>query len=644
MSIPEQQSSTTSELLALAESASVLRLSTAGSVDDGKSTLIGRMLYDSKGVYEDQVAAAEKAAEKKDSSLMLSLLTDGLKAEREQGITIDVAYRFFSTPKRRFILADTPGHEQYTRNMATGASTADVTIVLIDASKGITTQTKRHSCIASLLGVPRLVIAINKMDMVAYSEQRFNDLVNEYKEFAPRLNVKDISFFPVSALNGDNVVESSKHMPWYHGGPLLEHLENLYIGSDRNQVDFRFPVQYVIRPGDSYRGYAGQIASGSISVGEEIVALPSMQRSRIKSVDIVNKDCQLESIENANTPMSVSLTLSDNIDISRGDILVRTRNQPRITTELELMLVWMSEQPLDTKKQYIFFHGTRKVPGYISEMVYRLDVNSLSRLPPQMLNLNEIGRISVILKSPVCVDSYKQNRSTGCMILIDPDDFQTVAAGMVLDHDHFGEQDLSEKKILHEERGVISRSEREQLFGAKALTFWFTGLSGSGKSTLASVFEKKLFEQGKAVYRLDGDNLRLGLNKDLGFSISDRSENIRRVAEVAKLFNDAGVTVLCSFISPLKQDREVAKGIIGEKSFLEIFVDTPIEVCEKRDPHGMYKKARAGTLKNFTGISAPYEAPEKALLTIKTSSQSVEECLLRLMEVFKSTQENINTH
>lgn len=638
MESSQQLSSTTTELLALAESASVLRLSTAGSVDDGKSTLIGRMLYDSKGVYEDQVLAAEKAAEKKDSSLMLSLLTDGLKAEREQGITIDVAYRFFSTPKRRFILADTPGHEQYTRNMATGASTADVTIILVDASKGITTQTRRHSCIASLLGVPRLVVAVNKMDMVAYSEQRFQELVQEYKEFAPRLNVKDISFFPVSALKGDNVVEPSKNMPWYHGGPLLEHLENIYIGSDRNQIDFRFPIQFVIRPGDIYRGYAGQIASGGISVGEEIVALPSLQKSRIKSIDIVNKSCQVESISSANTPMSVSLTLTDNIDISRGDILVRPRNQPRSTSELELMLVWMSEQPLDPKKQYIFFHGTRKVPGYISEIVYRLDVNSLSRLPPQPLNLNEIGRVSVILKSSVCVDSYKQNRSTGCLIIIDPDDFQTVAAAMVLEHDHFTEKEPSENKILHEERGSISRLDREELLKSKALTFWFTGLSGSGKSTLASAFEKKLFEQGKAVYRLDGDNLRLGLNKDLGFSISDRSENIRRVAEVAKLFNDAGISVLCSFISPIKQDRESARAIIGDESFIEIFVDTPIEVCEQRDPHGMYKKARAGTLKNFTGVSAPYEQPDNPFLKLETSAESIEICLEKLDSVFRNKQ------
>ena len=638
MPVSDTNTITTKQLLHLAESASVLRISTAGSVDDGKSTLIGRMLFDSKGVYEDQIAAAEKAAEKKDSSLMLSLLTDGLKAEREQGITIDVAYRFFSTPKRRFILADTPGHEQYTRNMATGASTADVTIVLVDAGKGITTQTKRHSCIASLLGVPHLVVAINKMDMVNYSKARFDELVDEYTKFAPRLNVKDISFFPVSALKGDNVVEAGKNMPWYHGGALLEHLENIYIGSDKNQIDFRFPIQYVIRPGDHYRGYAGQIASGGIHVGEEIMALPSMQRSKIKSIDIVGRDCKVDSIKQASTPKSVTLTLEDNIDISRGDILVRPHNQPHTTSDLDLMVVWMSEQALDPKKPYIFFHATRKVPGYVNEVVYRLDVNSLSRLEPKPLELNEIGRIKVTLKSPITVDSYQQNRSTGSMVIIDPDNFQTVAAAMVLDRDHMTDKSRSDKNILHAEIGSISKADREKKLGAKAVTFWFTGLSGSGKSTLSKALEKKLFDSGKAVYRLDGDNLRMGLNSDLGFSISDRSENIRRVAEVAKLFNDAGVTVLCSFISPMKQDREQAKKILGESAFFEIFVQTPLEVCEQRDPHGMYAKARAGTLKNFTGISAPYEVPDSPHLTIPTSEISVEDCVQQLETAFYRIQ------
>jgi bifunctional enzyme CysN/CysC len=620
----------------LPEGSPILRLSTAGSVDDGKSTLIGRLLLDAKGVFEDQVMAAKVAADKKDSSMMLSLLTDGLKAEREQGITIDVAYRYFSTEKRRFILADTPGHEQYTRNMATGASTADATIVLVDATKGILTQTKRHSCIAALLGVPRLIVAINKMDLVSFSEARFRELVKEFEDFAPRLNVKNLSFFPVAALSGDNIVTQSSNMPWYHGMPLLEHLENIYLGADLNQIDFRFPIQYVIRSGNDYRAYAGQILSGTISAGEEVVAVPSQQRSKIAAIERVKSTMELEALPKAHAGMSVSISLTDHVDLSRGDMLVRARNQPKVTSKLDLMLVWMSDETLDPKKQYIFFHGTKKVQGYIDEILYKLDVNSLSRLDPSLLKLNEIGRVSATLKSEIAVDKYSQNRLNGSLIIIDPDSYQTVAAAMVLDRES---QDLKgelSKRVLHEEKGLITREHRESRFGAKAMTFWFTGLSGSGKSSLATALESRLHSQGKAVYRLDGDNLRLGLNRDLGFTAAERTENIRRVAEVAKLFNDAGVTVLCSFISPLKVDRQKAKEIIGTESFLEVFVNAPLEVCEQRDPHGMYAKARAGLIKNFTGISAPYEAPEECELSLETGKLDLETCLKLLENLYHS--------
>jgi bifunctional enzyme CysN/CysC len=631
-------------ILAKGEKTSLLRFSTAGSVDDGKSTLIGRLLHDSKNVYEDHISALEKKAQSKGSvGIDLAHLTDGLKAEQEQGITIDVAYRYFSTPKRRFILADTPGHEQYTRNMATGASTADLTIILIDARKGILTQTKRHSFIASLLGVPRLLVAVNKMDLVDYSQEVFESIKQEYTTFAAKLGVREIKFIPVSALKGDCIVERGDSMSWYSGETILEYLENVYVAGDGNSVDFRFPVQYVLRPDQNYRGYAGQIRSGHIQVGEEVMVLPSQRRSKIKSIDYLDVDPNKCSLESASAPQSVALSLEDEIDISRGDMLVRSHNVPHVRQEFEAMLVWMSETPMDCSRSYIVMHTSRETKSYINEVSYRIDVNSLSREEGQPLSLNEIGRVSITTRAPLFVDPYGKNRSTGNFIVIDEETFHTVAGGMIIDRQpqevfhqasDEGTAQSPRSQFIHREDSVIDRRAREEAFGHKAVTVWCTGLSGSGKSTIAKALEDKLFQDKRPVYRLDGDNLRFGLNNNLGFSKDDRRENIRRAAEVAKLFNDAGITVICSLISPMAIDRARAKEIIGADSFIEVFLSTPLAECEKRDPHGLYRKARAGEIEGFTGISSPYEAPESADIEIDTSVCSVEvavELLVREM-------------
>lgn len=609
-------------------SSSILRISTAGSVDDGKSTLIGRLLHDSGNVYDDHIAALEAVARKTGSSRpSLALLTDGLKAEREQGITIDVAYRYFSTPRRRFILADSPGHVQYTRNMATGASTADLTLILVDARLGILEQTKRHAFIASLLGVPRIVITINKMDLVNYDQSRFDTLAEEFTDFAAKLGVREVKFIPISALEGDNVVTRSTRMPWYTGETVLEYLEHVYIAGDQNLIDFRFPIQYVINPDHSFRGYAGTIASGSIKVGEEVLILPSKARARVKALIHSRHISPVSETLEASAADPIVMQLDQQIDISRGDMIVRPKNAPRVVSSCEAMLVWMSDGPSETTKRYIVRHTSRESKAFISHVEYCVDIHTLSRNAPHSLNANDIARVTLTTTSPLFLDTYQRNRNTGNIILIDPQSFRTVAAGMIIERGagELADQDDSaatNNRNLHHEAHLVTQNDREERFGYRAATVWMTGLSGSGKSTIAKGVERELFSKGVPVFFLDGDTLRSGLNAKLGFSREDRSENLRRAAHVAALMNQAGISVICAFISPYAEDRERARTIIGNDKFMEVHVTAPIDVCESRDPHGLYAKARSGEISNFTGISDPYEPPLAPDLTLDTSSST----------------------
>ena len=610
----------------------LVRLSTAGSVDDGKSTLIGRLLLDTGSIYEDTIESIEKASLRLGSKerLSLALVTDGLKAEQEQGITIDVAYRYFSTEKRHFILADTPGHEQYTRNMATGASTANITIIVIDATKGVLPQTKRHSFIAALMGVPRLLIAVNKMDLVNYSKTVFEQIVADYSAFSSKLEVSEIRFVPISALTGENVVELGNNLSWYHGESVLEYLQNVYVEGDNNSVDFRFPVQTIIRKENSYRGYAGQIVSGSIHKGDQIVVLPSGQRSKVAKIDTF--DAGEEGLTKAIAPQSVVLCLLDEIDIYRGDMIVRAKNVPQLQTEFEAMTVWMDNQPLDFNKQYIIQHTSAEAKLIARKVQYRIDINSLSRIDAAPLKLNEIGRVSFTSSKPLALENYLVNRSTGNFIVIDPDSFNTVAAGMFVDR-HFIEQSSTDDKSdnLHHEDSLVSLSERESKSNWKARTIWLFGLSGSGKTTISKGVERALFDSGCPVMRLDGDTLRLGLNSNLGFSPSHRDENLRRAAEVAKLFNQAGFTVLCSFITPLESQRKQIAEIVGEERLSMIHINTPLSICEQRDPHGLYAKARSGQIGEFTGVSSPFENPIEVSLTIDTADSKVEAAIEKIV-------------
>ncbi len=561
-----------------------------------------------------------------------SLLTDGLKAEREQKITIDVAYRYFSTPARTFIIADTPGHEQYTRNMATGASTANVAIVLVDARHGVLTQTQRHTFIASLLGIPRLLIAVNKMDLVGYAQALFERIAAEYRDFAIRLGVVDLQFVPISALHGDNVVERSARMPWHQGDPILRYLEHVYIASDRNLVDFRLPVQYVLRPHPDFRGFAGQIASGVVKAGDEVMAIPSMRTTRIASLLGPEGACH-----RAFAPMSVTVTLEDDIDVSRGDMLVHTRNMPKIQTSFEGMVVWLGEEPMHQDRPYLIKHTTRTTRAAVRSVEYRVDVNTSSRMPPAPLRLNDIGRVGFEVTQPLFLDPYARNRSTGSFIVIDPASGSTVGAGMVIDR--VPESELRPRGAaapprsahISHEVGRVSPDARARLLGQRAVTIWFTGLSGSGKSSIAREAEWRLHAAHRHVYVLDGDNVRFGLNRDLSFSRADRTENIRRIAEVARLLNDAGIVVLVPVISPFRDDRETARRIIGADRFREVHVATPLEVCESRDAKGLYRRARAGEIPDFTGISSPYEPPEAPFLRLDTTRRTVDDCVEELL-------------
>jgi len=611
------------EFLRQNSEADLLRFSTAGSVDDGKSTLIGRLLYESNGLYEDQLAAVRKDSDKfKREELDLSLVMDGLKAEREQGITIDVAYRYFSTPKRHFIVADTPGHEQYTRNMATGASTSDLAVVLVDARNGVTIQSKRHAFITSLLGIKHMAVAVNKMDAVGYAEDVFRRIEKDFSSFLEKLAIPDIVYIPLSALKGDNVVSRSERMPWYQCLPLMRYLENVHISGDRNLIDLRFPVQQVFRPNMDFRGYAGRVVSGTIRKGDEVIVLPSQRRSKVRAIVTYDGD-----IEYASASQSVVVTLEDEVDITRGDMIVHPANLPRIRKEIDAILVWMDSEPLKTGKVYVVKHTTQVLKASVTSINFAIDPETLSRKEASKLELNEIGRVTIQLFKTIFCDEYARNRQTGSFIMIDPMTHATVAAGMILERGRLpsmvkpGEQAEVKSGNIHRHEGDVSLKSREKLLKQKPATLWLTGLSGSGKSTIGYGLEKKLMAEGHLCVVLDGDNIRHGVNRDLGFSPRDRNENIRRLAEIARLFNEAGVIVITAFISPYRSDREQARAIIGNGRFIEVFLDAPIEVCEKRDPKGLYEKARRGEIPEFTGVNAPYEAPESPTIQIKTGEQ-----------------------
>ena len=608
------------------ESKDLLRLLTCGSVDDGKSTMIGRLLYDSKMIYEDQLAAVTRDSKIHGTTgggFDPALLTDGLKAEREQGITIDVAYRYFSTDRRKFIIADCPGHEQYTRNMATGASTADLAIILIDARHGVVTQTKRHSFICSLLGIKHVAVAINKLDLVGWSEEVYEQIRAEYNAFVARLGFADIHFFPICALHGDNVVDHSANLPWYDGATLLHHMESVNIASDRNLIDMRFPVQYVLRPNLDFRGFSGTVASGVVRAGDAVMSLPSRRTSKVKSV-LLNG----EAVGEAFAPMAVTLTLEDEIDVSRGDMLAPVNNVPTMGNEIEAMVVWMHEKPAQQGRTYLIKQATAMVPGVLTDVRYKMDINNLRKVPGQAdsLDLNDFGRTHITLHRPIAFDPYDRNRATGSFIIIDRVTNVTVGAGMIIDRVVRGKAAGPKSKNIAEARGTVRRQDREAMLGQRGHTVWLTGLSGSGKSTIAYEIERQLAARGRLCVVLDGDNVRHGLNRDLGFSADDRTENIRRIAEVARLMNRTGVIAITSFISPYTKDRRDAREIIGADSFMEVHIDTPLEVCEKRDPKGLYKKVRAGEIPQFTGITDPYEVPERADLRLDTESLGAEDC------------------
>ena len=608
------------EFLRQNQDSDLLRFSTAGSVDDGKSTLIGRLLQDSKSIYDDQLAALTKdSARLNREEVDLALLTDGLKTEREQGITIDVAYRYFSTPRRRFIIADTPGHVQYTRNMATGASTANLAIVLIDARNGVLTQSRRHGFIASLLSIPHVVVCINKMDLVDYSQEVFERIRKEYTLFTSRLRIPDILYIPISALRGDNVVDRSTHMSWYDGPTLLTHLESVETAGDRNLVDLRFPVQLVNRPNLDFRGFCGTVASGVVRRGDTVTVASSGRRTHVKAITTFDGEAPM-----AFAGQSVTLQLEDEIDIGRGDMLCHPANMPRATRTNEAMVVWMQETPLHAGMTYLIKHTTQSVRGSVARLHYRVDPDTMSRVDVPQLGLNDIGRITLETYKPLFWDPYEHNRATGAFIFIDPLTNATAGVGMLMDRIVQRDETVPASQNIRQEKSLVTPEQRATLLHQKPATLWMTGLSGSGKSSIAQVVEKRLVDSGHAAFALDGDNVRHGLNRDLAFSAEDRTENIRRVAEVCRLFNEAGVITITSFISPYRRDREQARAVVGDERFLEIFVDAPLDVCEQRDPKGLYRKARAGDITSFTGISAPYETPEKPELRINTTTSTVE--------------------
>jgi len=605
------------------EHKSLLRFITCGSVDDGKSTLIGRLLYDSKMIFEDQLAALEADSKKvgtQGGELDFALLVDGLAAEREQGITIDVAYRFFSTDKRKFIVADTPGHEQYTRNMVTGASTADLAVILIDARKGVLTQTRRHSYIVSLLGIKHVVLAINKMDLVDYSREVFDTIVQDYREFAAQINLHNIVAIPVSGLRGDNITEQSQLTPWYRGTTLMGYLETVEIEDEIRHAAFRLPVQWVNRPNLDFRGFAGTIVSGTIRPGEKVRVLPSGRESKVARLVTMDGDLDV-----AVAGQSITLTLEDEIDVSRGDVFAKTDALPGVADQFEATVIWMADEPMLPGRPYWIKIGAKQVSATITEPKYKINVNTLEHLAAKTLALNEIGICNLSLDQSIAFDPYDENRDTGAFILIDRLTNATIGAGLL----HFA---LRRSQNIHWQALEVNKTARANIKGQQPTVLWFTGLSGAGKSTIANLVEKQLLALGRHTYLLDGDNVRHGLNRDLGFTDADRVENIRRVGEVAKLMADAGLVVMVSFISPFRAERRMARSLFAEGEFYEVHVDTPLVEAEKRDVKGLYKKARRGELKNFTGIDSPYEPPENPEIYVDTTQSKAEESAAAIIE------------
>ena len=608
------------------ESKSLLRFITCGSVDDGKSTLIGRLLHDSKLLLDDQLATLEADSRRhgtQNGEIDFALLVDGLAAEREQGITIDVAYRFFDTERRKFIVADCPGHEQYTRNMATGASTADLAIVLVDARKGLLTQTRRHSYIVSLLGIRHVILAVNKMDLVDYDQATLERIVDDYQQLANQLGIENVYCVPLSALKGDNVMSASGQMPWYQGESLLSLLETIDVSRPESSRPFRLPVQWVNRPNQSFRGFSGQVASGDVRVGDEVIVLPSGTRTRLAGV--INPQGESNS---AHEGEAVTLTLVDEVDVSRGAVIAAADHPPEVADQFAAHVLWMADAPLLPGRGYWLKIGSQTVGAQITEIKHRVDINSQKPLAAKRVNLNEVAYCNLMLDQSIAFESYADNRTLGGFILIDRQSNATVGCGTI-------DFALRRATNIHWHQLEIGRQARAAIKGQTPACLWFTGLSGSGKSTIANLVDRRLHMMGYHTYILDGDNVRHGLNKDLGFTDEDRVENIRRVAEVAKLMVDAGLIVLVSFISPFRDERRMARDLFDESEFLEVFVDTPLELCEQRDPKGLYRRARAGEIPNFTGISSPYEPPEHADIHLPTvdltTEQSVELVTSRLL-------------
>ena len=623
--------------LAQHERKELLKLLTCGSVDDGKSTLIGRLLHDSKMIYEDQLESIKADSIKSgstDGEFDLSLLVDGLQAEREQGITIDVAYRYFSTAKRKFIIADTPGHEQYTRNMATGASNCDLAIILVDARHGVQVQTRRHSFITSLLGIKHVIVAINKMDMVDFSEEVFDKIKQDYKEFAKTLEQGEVKFIPISALNGDNVVNNSNNTPWYTGDTLMSILESVEIAADRNYQDMRFPVQYVNRPNLNFRGFCGTLSSGVVHKGDTVTALPSGKTSKIKS--IVTFD---EELEQAFTPMAITLTLEDEIDISRGDMLVHADNMPSVQDKFEATVVWMTEKPMLPGTQYDFKHANKYTSGHISALKYKIDMNTLNEELSPSLQLNEIGRCEIYLDQPICFDSYKINPSTGAFIIVDRLTNVTIGAGMIVDTQGKQNKRTTESEQHHRDSiSHVTKEERAARYGQKPVTVLFIGLSGSGKTTLAHALERRLFDMGRVSTVLDGKTMRLGISKDLPRNKEGRTENLRRSVHIAKQLNDSGLICCAAFVAPDQESRDQALDVIGKNNCFIVYLNPPLEICKQRDPSGLYAAGEFLEAGNLPGVSFPYETPEDADLVLATDQDSIEICIEKVVELLKERE------